>query len=221
MGVTARTPSASPRRGGATRQRILSAAAALSVDRAATGNAAQGASGTVDGRTGGGAGSGAGAGELSVAAIARAAGVYPNQITHHFGSKDALLVEAAFLALLRDSQRVRNAGASATSPEAFRRRIARTVLTMPSLQPAARALAAAIAKPELAGVVDTHLQLLFAQSERYLALVLERQGWRTEHPIAIEVRTFWSAALGAVLLSRAGVHGDTADIDLAGTLTVG
>ena len=39
--------------------------------------------------------------KTSVAGIAQAADAFPNQITHHFGSKEALFVEAARYAMLR------------------------------------------------------------------------------------------------------------------------
>lgn len=181
-------------RGRTTRRRIMEVAARLCVER--------------PGR------------ELSVAEIARAAGVFPNQITYYFGSKDSLLVHAAFLALLHDTRRIERMGAGAPDAEAFRRRIARGVLSLPSLPPVARALAAGISRAELAPVVDTHVHLLFRQSERYLRRLVESRGWRLSRPLELEVKTFWSAALGAALLSRAGVQGTGADVDLAGTLTV-
>lgn len=84
----------------------------------------------------------------------------------------------------------------------------------------ARALAAAIAKPDLAPVVDKHLQLLFRQSERYLDTIIDERGWVADGPLHVEVRTFWSTALGAALLVHAGTHGTSADLDLAGTLTI-
>lgn len=158
--------------------------------------------------------------ELSVAEIAKAAGVFPNQVTYHFGSKDSLLVHAAFLGLLHDAQRVERVGRQAPDAAAFRRNIARAVLAMPSLPSVARALAAGISKPELAPVVDQHLQLLFRQSERFVRQFLGSRGWQARRPLDVEARTFWSTALGAVLLVRAGAHGKVADLDLAGSLTI-
>ncbi|MCP2267071.1 TetR/AcrR family transcriptional regulator C-terminal domain-containing protein [Promicromonospora thailandica] len=181
-------------RGDATRHRILEATARLCVER-------QG-------------------GDLSVAEIARTAGVFPNQVTYHFGSKDSLLVHAAFLALLHDAERLEKLGAQATDAAAFRRGIARVVLTLPSLPAVARALAAGISRPDLAPVVDRHLQLLFRQSERYVRRLADGRGWATGRPPHVEVRTFWSTALGAMLLARAGVGGTPADLDLASTLTL-
>ncbi|MEU6060227.1 TetR/AcrR family transcriptional regulator C-terminal domain-containing protein [Streptomyces sp. NPDC047097] len=181
-------------RGRATRRRLIEAAARL-----------------CEGRPGS---------ELSVAEIAKAAGAFPNQVTYYFGSKDSLLVHAAFLGLLHDARRIERIGRQAPDAAAFRRNIARAVLAMPSLPSVARALAAGISRPELAPVVDRHLRLLFRQSERFMGQVLDDRGWRTRRPPGVEVRTFWSTALGAVLLVRAGAHGTVADLDLAGALTL-
>ncbi|MFE6974183.1 TetR/AcrR family transcriptional regulator C-terminal domain-containing protein [Streptomyces sp. NPDC057682] len=156
----------------------------------------------------------------SVAEIAHAADAFPNQVTYYFGSKDALLVHAAFLGLLHDARRVERVGRQAPDAAAFRRNIARAVLAMPSLPSVTRALAAAIARPELAPVVDRHLQLLFRQSERFVGQLIDRRGWAARRPLDVEARTFWSTALGAVLLVRAGAHGTVSDLDLAGALTI-
>lgn len=158
--------------------------------------------------------------EPSVAQIAAAAGVFPNQVTYYFGSKDSLLVHAAFLGLLHDAEAIESVGLRTADAASFRAEIARAVLAMPSLPSVARALAAAISRPALAPVVDKHLGLLFGQSARYLRRLMQERGWRLERTPETEARTFWSAALGAVLLTRAGVAGTGADLDLAGTLTV-
>lgn len=159
-------------------------------------------------------------GEVSVTEIADAADAFPNHVTYYFGSKDALLVHAAFLGLLHDARRLERIGQQAPDAAAFRRNIARAVLAMPSLPSVTRALAAGISKPDLASVVDRHLQLLFRQSERYASRLIDSRGWRARRPLGVEARTFWSTALGAVLLVRAGAHGTNADLDLAGALTI-
>lgn len=157
---------------------------------------------------------------MSVAEIAREAGVFPNQVTYHFGSKDSLLLHAAFLVLLHETRRVERIGRQAQDAEAFRRNISRAVLALPALPLVAKALATGIAKPELAPVVDQHLHLLFRQSERFLRQQTDSRGWATERPLEAESRTFWSTALGAALLSGAGADGTADDLDLAGVLTV-
>jgi AcrR family transcriptional regulator len=158
--------------------------------------------------------------DLSVAEIAAAAGVFPNQVTYYFGSKDSLLVHAAFLGLLRDAKEVEPIGFRSGDAAAFRADVATAVLAMPSLPPVTRALAAGISRPALAPVVEKHLDLLFRQSERYLRRLVRERGWGLRRTPAAEARTFWSAALGGVLLARAGGTGTAAGLDLAGTLTV-
>ncbi|MFF2319412.1 TetR/AcrR family transcriptional regulator C-terminal domain-containing protein [Arthrobacter sp. NPDC058097] len=158
--------------------------------------------------------------KVSVAAIAADAGVFPNQVTYYFGSKDSLFIHAAFLALLHDAERLEAIGHSAGTPESFRRNMARTALILPSMPLVVRALAVGTSVPALASVVDQHLNLLFHQSERYLARMLKQRHWEVQRPIPVETRTFWSAAFGATLLSQAGATGSGSDVDLAGTLTV-
>jgi AcrR family transcriptional regulator len=188
------TPPRSRDRGRATRHRLIEATARLCRERPGA--------------------------EVSVAEIADAAGAFPNQVTYYFGSKDALLVRAAFLGLLHDARRIERIGRQAPDAAAFRRNIARAVLAMPSLPSVTRALAAGISKPELAPVVDQHLQLLFRQSERFVSRLIDSRGWKARRPLNVEARTFWSTALGAVLLVRAGAHGTVGELDLAGTLTI-
>src|SRR5262249_7807606 len=135
-----RSPSRSvPERGHATRYRIIEQTARLCTER-------HGA-------------------EVSVAEIAPAAGVFPKQVTYYFCSKDSPLAHAASLALLHDAETVEPVGFQAADAAAFRGRIAHAVLSLPSLPLVASSLAAAIARPELAPVVDKHLRLLFGQSE--------------------------------------------------------
>ena len=182
-------------RGASTRERIVREAAALFAARPAD--------------------------SVTVGEIATAAGVFPNQITYHFGSKDSLFVHAAFLLLLRDAGRIEGAGSRMSTAPAFRRAIARTVLVTPSLPVVISALALARAKPQLGPVVKGHLGLLFRMSERYLERVLETRGWRIERSARQEVKTFWAAAFGAILIAESGYPGTQADLDLAGTLTIG
>jgi AcrR family transcriptional regulator len=181
-------------RGAATRTRIREAAASLFVDHLPD--------------------------QVTVSGIASAAGVYPNQITHHFGSKDALFVLSAFTLLLRDAERLEGAGARMTTARAFRAAVARTVLAAPSIPIVVHALAVARDRPELAPLVERNLTVLFRQSERFLERTLQHHGWRIDRTPGQEVKTFWSAVLGATLISRAGFPGGADALDLPGTLTV-
>ncbi len=162
---------------------------------------------------------GAAAGEVSVAKIAEAAGVYPNQVTYYFGSKDALIVESAFLAVLADARRLERLGNAATTPEAFRANLARAGLAMPSTPQLVQALVLAGRKPELQELVSTGMTLIFRQSERYLERVLRRSGWVLGEAVATEVRRFWAVVLGSGLITNAGFPGTPGDIDLPGILS--
>ncbi|GAA4777382.1 TetR/AcrR family transcriptional regulator C-terminal domain-containing protein [Citricoccus nitrophenolicus] len=158
--------------------------------------------------------------DVSVSTIARAAGVYPNQVTYYFGSKDALLIHSAFFALLHDAERLEAAGYRMQTVEGFKSVMARTILALPSMRLVAQAVATGNANPGLAGTLGYYLHLLFRQSERYLQTLIGERNWSHKRPLTVEVRTFWSTAFGAVLLSRAGVRGSALDLDLAGTLTI-
>jgi AcrR family transcriptional regulator len=157
---------------------------------------------------------------VSVAAIASAAQAYPHQITYYFGSKDGLFVHAAFSALLRETGRLESVGLRQRSPGAFRAALARTALALPSVPAAVQAMSIARVRPELQPVAQTYIAVLFRQAEHYLLTLLDRRDWIVQRPPAVEVRTFWSAVLGARLIFESGYGGQSADVDIAGLLTV-
>ncbi|MFJ4074175.1 TetR family transcriptional regulator [Curtobacterium sp. PhB137] len=191
-------------RGAATRARILAATAGL-LSAGAAGDA-------------GGASTARHA--VTVSEIARAAGVYPNQITHHYGSKDRLVLDAAFALFLRDTTRLQAAGRRAGSADAFRQVLARTALAMPSTLLVVRALAAAGDDDAQRERVRLLLAVLFRQSERYLERVVAEHGWTSPSGVGRDARTFWSAVFGATLLADAGVTGGPSDLELAGTVSI-
>lgn len=158
--------------------------------------------------------------DVSLTEIAAASGAYPSQITYYFGSKDALFVHAAFRLLLHDAQRIEPIGLRARTPDRFRAAMARAALALPSIPVVIHALAITRRRPELAPLVEHNLTILFRQAEHYLDSVLNQRGWAIDRPAAVEIRTFWSAAFGARLMSVAGLTGRASDIDLSGTMTV-
>ncbi|MEU7866231.1 TetR/AcrR family transcriptional regulator C-terminal domain-containing protein [Dactylosporangium sp. NPDC049140] len=157
---------------------------------------------------------------VSVATIARAADAYPHQITYYFGSKDCLFVHAAMSTLLRDAARLESVGHRRRTPETFRSALARTALALPSIPQAVQAMAIARERPELHSTAQLYLTILFRQAEHYLVALLDRRAWAVDREPAMEVRTFWSAVLGARLIADSGHGGHPADVDLAGLLTV-
>jgi TetR/AcrR family transcriptional regulator, regulator of cefoperazone and chloramphenicol sensitivity len=157
---------------------------------------------------------------VSVAEIARSAGAHPHQVTYYFGSKDALFVQAAFLLLLREARRLEPIGLRQRTPAAFRAAVARLTLALPAVPVAVQAMSISRLRPELHAVAQQYLSVLFRQAEHYLADVLERQHWKVDRLVEVEVRTFWSAVLGARLISESGYGGQPAEIDVAGVLTI-
>src|SRR5699024_9734258 len=91
--------------------------------------------------------------------------------------------------------------------------------TMPSTTAIVSALALARGNPAVQPSVETSLSLLFRQSERFLEGVQEERGWATDQDLGRAVKTFWSAAFGAVLISQAGYPGGPSSVDVAATLS--
>jgi AcrR family transcriptional regulator len=157
---------------------------------------------------------------VNVAEIAAAAGAHPNQITYYFGSKDALFVHAAFLMLLRDAARLEPIGRRQRTPAAFCAALSRTALALPSLPAVVEAMSITRRRPELRPLAEQNLTVLFRQAEHYLTAILTRRGWEVDRTPEVEARTFWSAVLGARLIAESGYPGTSADVDVAGVLTV-
>lgn len=158
--------------------------------------------------------------ELTVKQVAAAAGVFPNQVTHHFGSKDQLYAAAAFSRFLRDTSRLPRSTRSAKTPEAFATAIARTALAMPSLPSVVSSLDLARHHPALQDMVSGYLRLLLSRSERFLEEATDARGWDTEHGIRRSVKTFWTSIFGTALTHAAGFAGTSDDIDIAAGLSL-
>jgi AcrR family transcriptional regulator len=157
---------------------------------------------------------------VSVAKIARDAGVFPHQITYYFGSKDGLFVHAALGSLMREALRLEPLGMRQRTPEMFRSAISRAALAMRSVPGAVQAMSISRFRPELHPVAEKHLELFFRRAQSYLETVLEKNGWSIDRTPGVETRTFWSAVLGARLISESGYGGTPSEMDLAGILTV-
>jgi TetR/AcrR family transcriptional regulator, regulator of cefoperazone and chloramphenicol sensitivity len=157
---------------------------------------------------------------VTVGAIAEAAGVYPNQITHHFGTRDALFAEAAFTLLLHDTERLESSVRRMRTPETFRDAIARTALATPSVGLVVAALGRRDGDPITARTVQRCLEILFRQSERFLERVLSERGWISDNGTHRDVRSFWSAIFGAVLVVQSEFPGAAGDVALGATLSI-
>jgi len=158
--------------------------------------------------------------EVTVSQIAKQAGVYPNQITHHFGSKDGLYVDAAFSLLLRDSARLRSLSRRSSSPESFVTGLARTALAVPSTPMVVTALGMGRANAAVHPALAAGMKVLFRQSTHYVEAVLHQKAWHMPKSVEKEVKTFWSMIFGAVLMSQTGFSGVPFDLDVASMVSI-
>lgn len=157
---------------------------------------------------------------VTVSQLAVHAGVYPNQITHHFGSKDALYVDAAFSLLLRDTARLRTLSRRSASPESFVNALARTALGVPSIPMVVTALGMGRANPGVRQSLNTGMRILFRQSTSYVESVLRDKSWHMPKSVDKEVRTFWSTIFGAVLLGQAGISQVPSGLEVAAMVSI-
>src|SRR3954469_15678359 len=70
--------------------------------------------------------------DVSAAEIARAAGVFPSQVTYYFGSKEALFVEAACRGVLYAAADVERAARPTRTPRSYVRSVVNTALASPA-----------------------------------------------------------------------------------------
>ncbi len=139
--------------------------------------------------------------------IAAAAGAFPNQVTYYFGSKEGLFVEVAFRSLLREAAMLEKAARFAATPEQFSLALSGAAAQMTSVISVAEALLIVRRRPELSRIAQYGINVLFRQSEGYLARTLTTRGWTCTRPLEREVRTFWRAVVGSALFDAVPVVG--------------
>ncbi len=139
----------------------------------------------------------------SVAQIARAAEAFPNQVTHHFGSKEALFVEAACREMLYVAREAEIAAAAANGDETYTEALVRTVVGAAGLSLFIEALALVRRRPDLASQVQRTFERLHAEGDRAYAGAVAQRGWNAQDP-AVSARRFWTVALGIGLRASSG-----------------
>jgi len=150
---------------------------------------------------------GNGLADVSAADIARAAGVFPRQVTYYFGSKEGLFVEAACRGVLHAATDVERAGRRTRSPRSYVRAVVHTALASPALLSFVEAALLVRCRPELAPRVRETFERLHGEAERAVEESLIKRGWQIRADAATEARGFWAAMFGVVLESAAS--GDT------------
>lgn len=136
---------------------------------------------------------------VSIADIATAAGVFPNQITYYFGSKDALFVEAACRQVLLAGNAVEKASRVGTSRAAYVHAVVNAALEAPGMLAFVDATLLAARNAEVAPLVARTFERLYLVGAKVVAESLMRHGWRSGSSPDYEIRGFWSTILGAAL----------------------
>lgn len=139
----------------------------------------------------------------SVAEIARDAEAFPNQVTHHFGSKEALFVEAACREMLYVAREAEVAAAAANADESYTEALTRAVVGAPGLNLFIEALALTRRRPDLAPQVQKTFARLHAEGDRAYSATASKRGWTAPDP-AVSARRFWTVALGIGLRASSG-----------------
>lgn len=136
--------------------------------------------------------------KTSVADIAKAADAFPNQITHHFGSKEALFVESARYAMLRTAKRTEDRSRDTETPEAHARSLL-SYLLGPGSGPVmmfAEAMLIARRTPRLQDIVSRTSTELYRAGESAMVDTFIRTGWQVGATPGAITRGFWTAVLG-------------------------
>lgn len=138
---------------------------------------------------------------VTVAAIAREVKGFPNQVTHHFGGKDGIFVEASGLAILRAARNAERAAADADTPELHARLLVASLLGPGSaaVMLFAEAMLLARTKAALRASVRHTLDTLQTVGEATLVRTVARRRWRIRTSPEMVTRAFWSSVLGLAL----------------------
>ena len=136
---------------------------------------------------------------VSIADIAAAAAAFPSQVTYYFRTKEALFVEAACREVLYAAQAAEDAAGRQTSPHAYSRTLAETVLATGALGMFAEAMMLARRRSDLSPLIERTVARLHEEGARAYADVVRARNWRSQAPPEITARRFWTLAVGVTL----------------------
>lgn len=139
--------------------------------------------------------------QVTMTAIASRIGGYANQVTHHFGSKDALFAETSGLAVLRAARQAEQAALHADSIESHARILVASLLGpgAPSVMMFAEAMLMARNKAVLRPIIRGTLDRLHTVGEATLIDTLTRHRWTIRTSPEVVTRAFWASVLGLAL----------------------
>jgi AcrR family transcriptional regulator len=144
--------------------------------------------------------------DVAVTAIAAEADCYPSQVTYYFGSKEALLVEAACHELVHLGARAEETAAASPDARAYIRILVEVVAPAPALSLIIEAMALARRRPELAPMIAEAFDRIHHEGARAYAAQQTQFGWAQADAV-VGSKRFWTLALG-VSLRIAATGGD-------------
>jgi AcrR family transcriptional regulator len=137
--------------------------------------------------------------DVSIAEIAAAAEVFPNQITYYFGSKEVLFVEAACRQVLLAGSAVEEASRQGNSRSEYVRAVVDAALCSPGMLTFVDATLLASRNPDVAPLVARTFERLYSVGAKVVEDSLRHHGWHTVASKDNEIRGFWATILGAAL----------------------
>ena len=135
---------------------------------------------------------------VTLSAVAEPVGAYPNQITHHFGGKDGLFVEAACRGVLRIAKKAETRTRKSATPEEHTRALVSYLLGpgAPFVMMFAEAMLIGRRNEKYRELVTQTLDLLHEAGEAAMVDTYMRTGWKAHATASAITRGFWAAIFG-------------------------
>jgi AcrR family transcriptional regulator len=137
-----------------------------------------------------------GASKVTVAQVAQLAGAFPNQVTHHFSSKDAMFVEAACRSMLHTAAALEKAAERCKSLATYTHSLAQQAAQSPSLPFFLEALALAQRQASLSPQVARTMERLQAEGARALEAIAKKRAWQLDESAQVIAKRFWALVVG-------------------------
>ncbi|MGY8666013.1 helix-turn-helix domain-containing protein [Bradyrhizobium sp. UFLA05-109] len=138
---------------------------------------------------------------VSVHQVAGGAGVFPNQVTYHFGSKDGLFVEAAGRLILEAGQAAEISARSARSITEYQEILTASILGegLPAVLAFIEATLIARRRSNFVPQIKATMDRLYEQGARATSEVFAQKRWDIGMSAESSAQTFWSSMMGQAL----------------------
>lgn len=147
----------------------------------------------------------AGFDHVTLSQIAKAAKAYPNQVTHHFGGKEGLFVEAACRGVLRAARKAEQRTRGSETPEEHTRALVSYLLgpAAPYVMMFAEAMLMGRRSEGMQALVGETLDVLHEAGEAAMVDTFMRTGWQVHAAPGAITRGFWTAIFGLAVQKAA------------------